>query len=144
MAWGVYHVALFIPLVLLGRTKREQGVERITWRAVWSIVFTFVLVTIGWIIFRAPTVTDAWEYVGAMCSNGLWTMPYIGGVGSRAFTAIAIAVMMGAEWIQRNEHHGLAVMALRSKWLRYAIYIVLIAMMLWNGNPGDTFIYFQF
>ena len=60
------------------------------------------------------------------------------------FMAIGIVVMIGVEWLQRNEDHGLVLERMNSRVLRYAIYIVLIAMMLWKSDPGDAFIYFQF
>ena len=142
MVWGLYHVLLFIPLILLNRTKRYKD-PNATWTNVPQILMTFVLVAIGWIIFRAPSVADAWGYVSAMCSSG-WKLNYIGGMSILVFTAIGIAVMMGVEWIQRREEHGLVLSGVESKVVRYAIYVVLIAMMLWKGDPGDTFIYFQF
>ena len=143
MVWGLYHVMLFIPLILIGRKREARPLDLDSLRTAFKMLLTFALVTIGLIIFRAPTVADAWGYVSAMCSSG-WGLNYIGGVSSLAFTAIGIAVMMGMEWIQRGEEHGLVLAGVASKVLRYAIYVVLIAMMLWNGEQGDAFIYFQF
>lgn len=60
------------------------------------------------------------------------------------FMAIGIVVMIGVEWLQRNEDHGLVLDRMNSRVLRYAIYLVLITMMLWRSDPGDAFIYFQF
>ena len=60
------------------------------------------------------------------------------------FMAIGIVVMIGVEWLQRNEDHRLVLDRMNSSVLRYAIYIVLITMILWKGDPGDAFIYFQF
>ena len=60
------------------------------------------------------------------------------------FMAIGILVMIGVEWLQRNENHGLVLDRMNSRVLRYAIYIVLITMILWKGESGDAFIYFQF
>ena len=58
--------------------------------------------------------------------------------------ATGILVMIGVEWLQRNENHGLVLDAMNSRALRYVIYIVLITMILWKGDSGDAFIYFQF
>ena len=60
------------------------------------------------------------------------------------FMAIGILVMIGVEWLQRNEDHGLVLDRMNSRVLRYVIYIVLITMILWKGDSGDAFIYFQF
>ena len=149
IAWGTYHAVLFLPLILFGKNRKYIG--RVadnrclpTWKEALQMLLTFVLVLIGWIIFRADTIGQAWEIVGKICSDSLWDKAYIGGLGSLAFTALAIVVMIGAEWLQRNEDHGLVLDGMNRRLLRYAIYIVLITMMLWNGEPGDAFIYFQF
>ncbi len=149
IAWGTYHAVLFLPLILLGKNRKYIG--RVadnrclpTWKEALQMLLTFVLVTIGWIIFRADTIGQAWVIVGKICSDSLWDKAYIGGLGSLAFTALAIVVMIGAEWLQRNEDHGLVLDGMNSRLLRYAIYLVLITMILWKGDSGDAFIYFQF
>ena len=143
LVWGLYNVMLFFPLILLGKSKRYKD-SPLVWKQLPQMLLTFVLVTIGWIIFRADTIGQAWEIVGKICSDSLWDKAYMGGLSSLAFTALAIVVMIGAEWLQRNEDHGLVLDRMNSRVLRYAIYIVLITMILWKGDSGDAFIYFQF
>ena len=143
LVWGLYNVLLFLPLILLGKSKRYKDVP-LVWKQLPQMLLTFVLVTIGWIIFRAPSVTDAWYVVCNICSGTLWSAPYILPMQEMLFWAIGIVVMMGVEWLQHNEDHGLVLDGMNSRLLRYAIYLVLITMMLWKGNSGDAFIYFQF
>ena len=156
MVWGLYHVVLFVPLIIMNRTHRyksgewraesgESRVERREWRDVWRILLTFVLVTIGWIIFRAPTVADAWGYVSAMCTAG-WGLPYI--ADYTLWVAIAmIGVMLvvesrvesgelRAESVERRVGNG--------KW-RVLWDYMLIALIWWfAGHHTIDFIYFQF
>ena len=143
LVWGLYNVLLFLPLILLGKSKRYKDVP-LVWKQLPQMLLTFVLVTIGWIIFRAPSVTDAWDVVCNICSGTLWSAPYILPMQEMLFMATGILVMIGAEWLQRNEAHGLVLNRMTSRVLRYAIYIVLITMILWKGESGDAFIYFQF
>ena len=143
LVWGLYNVLLFLPLILLGKSKRYKDAP-LAWKQLPQMLLTFVLVTIGWIIFRAPSVTDAWDVVCNICSGTLWSAPYILPMQEMLFMAIGILVMIGLEWLQRNEDHGLVLDAMNSRLLRYAIYIVLITMILWKGESGDAFIYFQF
>ena len=138
--WGLYHVVLFVPLIIMNRTHRDKSgesrVERREWRDVWRILLTFVLVTIGWIIFRAPTVADVWGYVSTMCTAG-WGLPYI--TDYTLWVAIAmIGVMIGFEWHYRNTA---AVPFPRNIWASY----ILIAIIWWfAGQHTADFIYFQF
>lgn len=79
-----------------------------------------------------------------ICSGTLWSAPYILPMQEMLFMATGILVMIGIEWLQRNENHGLVLDGINSRLLRYALYFVLITMILWNGESGDAFIYFQF
>ena len=158
IAWGVYHALLFLPWRFLGKNRKytnqvgtytdASGAEQLrflpTWQECVQILCTFFFVVLGWIIFRAETIMQAWEILRQMGSHSLWTMSYIGSRSTIIFTVFAIVMMMAVEWIQRNEQHGLALASLHSRTMRYAVYLLLIAMMLWNTGSGTEFIYFQF
>ena len=143
LVWGLYNVLLFLPLILLGKSKRYKDAP-LVWKQLPQMLLTFVLVTIGWIIFRAPSLAEAWNVGCTICSGTLLSVPYMLPMQEMLFMAIGIVVMIGVEWLQRNEEHGLVLDRMNSRVWRYAIYIVLIAMMLWKSDPGDAFIYFQF
>ena len=143
LVWGLYNVLLFLPLILMGKSKRYKDVP-LVWKQVPQMLITFALVTIGWIIFRAPSLADAWNFGCTICSGTSWSVPYMLPMQEMLFMAIGIVVMIGVEWLQRNEDHGLVLDRMNSRVLRYAIYIVLITMILWKGDSGDAFIYFQF
>lgn len=143
LVWGLYNVLLFLPLILLGKSKRYKDAP-LVWTQLPKMLLTFVLVTIGWIIFRAPSLADAWNVGCTICSGTLWSVPYMLPMQEMLFMDIGIVVMIGVEWLQRSQDHGLVLEHMKSRVWRYAIYIVLIAMMLWKSDPGDAFIYFQF
>lgn len=148
-AFGLYHGLLFVPLILSGAffKKAKLQTNRLglpVLKDFGRMVLTFGLVTIGLILFRAPSISDAWDAGCTICSSTLFDAPYMLLAQDMAFMAIGIVVMIGVEWLQRNEDHGLVLDRMNSRVLRYAIYIVLIAMMLWKSDPGDAFIYFQF
>ena len=143
LVWGLYNVLLFLPLILMGKSKRYKDVP-LVWKQVPQMLITFALVTIGWIIFRAPSLADAWNFGCTICSGTSWSVPYMLPMQEMLFMAIGIVVMIGVEWLQRNEDHSLVLDRMNSRVLRYAIYIVLITMILWKGDSGDAFIYFQF
>lgn len=137
LAWGLYHVLLFVPLILWHRTKQYKHTDA-TWRQIPQILLTFALVVIGWIIFRAPSVADAWGYLCGMCSSTLCALPC--GVNDYTlWVGIAmIVLMLSFEWHFRKTD---VVPVPRSVWL----YFVLVGLIWWfAGHHTSDFIYFQF
>jgi len=134
VTWGLYHALLFIPLIILGRTKAYQGSA--TWREWPQIVLTFILVTLGWIIFRAPSIADAGSYIYHMCDASLWTVPYIIEKSYIIPTVSCLVLMLLVEWFRPQNI---------SKFLRWLGYLGLCVIIYAFGNFSYTqFIYFQF
>lgn len=116
-AWGAYNAVLFLPLILLGKNRRYGDVvaaDRILpdFREIISILFTFFLVMIGWIIFRSDSIGQAWEYICRMLQWGT-----LRETGYRFFvqreirtaTIAGILIMLIIEWINRKKEHGLQI-----------------------------------
>lgn len=148
VVWGAYHAVLFMPLILMGKNRRftdTVAANRIlpTWREAGQMLLTFVLVVIGWIIFRAESITQAWEYLGGMCDSSLFSVPWL--MNKRFYQPLFlfIAVMLLMEWVLRNKKHGLQLPAM-PRMLNWAVYFVLVVVMLLFGGHAETFIYFQF
>lgn len=149
LAWGGFHALLFMPAILTGKNRRytdtvAAGRRWPTWRETAAMAVTFFLVMMGWILFRAQTIADAWQYIKGMFSSSLFAKPV--GYGSEHglwVTMIWVLVLLAVEWLQRGEPHGLAIGRLKYRWLRYmAYYGILIAMFF--SNSVESFIYFQF
>ncbi len=148
IAWGAYHALLFLPLILLGRNRKytnQVAAGRIlpSWREAAQIVLTFALVTIGWIIFRAPDIADAWVYTTQICSASLWSVPLI--IPGTKRTLLYIGLLLIVEWLQRDRQHALEVIeAGKNRWFRVAFYYLLIVVIIRCAGPEKAFIYFQF
>lgn len=149
LAWGGYHALLFIPLIATKRNRKYLDVvasERRfpTFAELRGMVVTFCLVVIGWILFRAETISDAWMYIRGIFSSSLFAKPV--GIGSEHnfwVTLIFIIIMLAVEWIQRKRDHALAIGMVKPMWLRWLIYYAII-VSLFFGEGVETFIYFQF
>jgi D-alanyl-lipoteichoic acid acyltransferase DltB (MBOAT superfamily) len=153
IAWGAYHAILFLPLILLGMNRKytnqvAEGCLLPTWKEAVQILFTFFLAVLGWIIFRAETITQAWNYICGMMQFGTLRACYRFFLPNEYIvypTNLYIIVMIVIEWIQRNKQHGLEVLnASKYKWIRIAFYYVLVWMIIQNAGTEQTFIYFQF
>lgn len=158
IAWGAYHAFLFLPLILLGKNRRYRdtvatitlpdGTTKAkmlpTWRETWQMLFTFVLVVFGWIIFRATGTNTLVGWVSGIFTQSLFTIPWL---KNRIFyipLAISVFIMCVTEWLQRTKPHGLEISNVRSIAIRLAIYYMLIFLIIINSGQEQSFIYFQF
>ena len=135
LVWGLYNVPLFLPLILLGKSKRYKD-SPLAWKQFPQMLLTFVLVTIGWIIFRAPSLSDAWGYVCSMInmSGSAPVIPITQWIG----IIFGLLTMIAFEWSSRNSDQA----PVPHKWW---IYYILIAAIWWYAPSFSTdFIYFQF
>jgi len=68
--WGLMYFVLLVAEKLTGLDKRKSKPLGNVFR--W--IYTMLFVVLGWVIFRADSLTDAWQYIGVMFgvnSNGL-------------------------------------------------------------------------
>lgn len=145
VVWGAYHALLFIPLILLGKNKRftdTVATSRIlpNIRECFQILLTFLLVVIGWVFFRAETISQAFEYLGGIFSGSLFSMPDTMGQNANL---LCIAFMLVIEFIKRSSTHTFELHQ-KSKLIRWIIYIGIILMICIFGGHSENFIYFQF
>ncbi|SEF71435.1 MBOAT family O-acyltransferase [Parabacteroides chinchillae] len=144
ITWGIYHALLFIPLLLLSRrnNNKQTGFAK----PVISMFITFLFVTVGWIIFRADTLSMAWNYISGLFSDSLFTIPKVS--GSNNVTAIIslffIFILLTVEWINRNKPFGLDLCNMPNLFVRYSFYSLIIASIYFFGADASNFIYFQF
>ncbi len=154
IAWGAYHALLFLPLIFLGKNRKytnvvaskEDGTIRLlpSIREIGQILLTFGLAVIGWIIFRAETITQTGEYIIKMLKPENW----LGSSGIMdsitMVVVLMIIVMLSIEWLQRNKQHGLEFSTKKHWLIQLSIYFILLSLcILFSGNQA-TFIYFQF
>ena len=141
--WGAYHALLFLPLILTGKNRKYMDAP--TWRDLPKILLTFALVVIGWIIFRAESISQFVEYVQGMWQFGTLRSVY------RFFTLEEmcpmnwlIIIMLLVEWICKQKQYPFDISFIKYKWVRLAIYYGLILLIWRYGTEQQTFIYFQF
>ena len=145
--WGLYHVLLFIPLLLLNRNRRYTDTvaeNRLlpTAKEVLQMLTTFLLVVFGWIIFRAESTGKAFDYIGRIFTDFNLTMPTL---GRRAILLAALLVI--AEWLQRDKQHPLQIEhkgVFRYRAVRWALYYILFIATILLAGSDTQFIYFQF
>ena len=128
--WGAYHALLFVPLLLMGRNRRYRDDDQ-TWRDIPRMLLTFVLVVIGWILFRSPDMGSCVEYLAGICHSSILSLPFVENALHLGMTGIAILVMLGLEWRKQLPN-------------RWWMYFALTLAIWWFAGQDMDFIYFQF
>lgn len=147
IVWGAYHALLFLPLLLLHRNRRHTdgiAVGRMlpAWREATAMAVTFACVVVGWIIFRADSLPQAAGYFVRMLTEFRFALP-------RHDTApfIYIAVMLAAEWVQRDRQFALQIDrcgVFRHRPVRWLLYYAVFVSTYLLAGAQEDFIYFQF
>lgn len=145
--WALFHAILFVPLVIMGaKRKHAEPIRKVIPHPMdlINIVITFSLVTIGWIIFRAESASQAWVYfrniirpkgVTDILANHPEAYP----------TMLFIVGLLIVEWIQRNRLHGLSFPSTGLPQIfRFALYTAIVVFIVWFAGKPAEFIYFQF
>lgn len=136
IAWGIYHALLFVPLLLMGKNRCyvHKKINASEWP---RMLLTLVLVMMGWVLFRAPSIADAWGYVCGMGTASLFTLPMI--TDPMVWVSIVMIVLMiVVEW--RGRERDTAPLP-HNRWVYYAI----VLLIYWFATDKTTeFIYFQF
>ena len=148
ICWGLFHAALFLPLLLGGRNRRHLDASAAD-RALPStselrqMAATFLLVALGWTFFRAPDMSTACRWLGSVVDvHSYAALPDIpmGGL----WTALCgSAALLAVEWINRREQFGFSRMP---EWRlpRWTLYYATVAAIFFLAPGGANFIYFQF
>ncbi len=145
VAWGAYNALMFLPLILTHRNRKytdtvAEGRLLPSIGEVGQMLLTFTLCVIGWILFRAGSIDEAFLFTRQIFCPGT-------GMGDLKFpwlTIVFITVMTVAEWIGRNNEHGLDIRGVKQVWLRATIYYALAVVILLFSIQSENFIYFQF
>lgn len=149
IVWGAFHGLLFLPLILLGKNRNNLGVvadnRRIpTLKELFQILYTFLLVMIGWVIFRAPSINDAWQYLVMSVSINESATYSIGPTTTILSTVVMIILMLIIDWTQRHKTFGLQIVEGMNIVVRWGVYAALLFMILIFAGQQEQFIYFQF
>ena len=146
IAWGTFHAVLFLPLILLGKNRKyrdtvAEGKILPSLKEMGQMFLTFFLATLGWIVFKADSIGQAWDYMKGLCSKSLFSRPDASGV--TGFT-VAIGIMLLVEWLHRDKEHGFDLSGIKRGVVRYAAYLAVLFLTFALGGHAVNFIYFQF
>ena len=148
VCWGLFHATLLAIYNLFGINTKYQHVVAYgrflpSIKEAFQMALTFFLAVIGWIIFRAASITQAWGYLRFMFTNQFFDahpvhrMPILGGA----------ILLLFAEWLQRNKQHALQlpeICPFNYRIVRWAVYYLILLIIAKFAGTSQSFIYFQF
>ena len=146
IAWGLFHAMCFLPLLLCGRNRKyvadfvAQGRNIPSLHEVISMLSTFMIVVVGWTLFRAPNIATAYSWLSKMLTFSDLSIRQCG-LGWTKNAILPLAVLIFVEWFNR----GRQIPALPQRQvLRWLIYIIMFGFILLCKAEPQEFIYFQF
>lgn len=140
VTWGIYHAILLIAYSLF-ISKIKLPKSAIT--SVIGALLTFAAATIGWIIFRSADINEAWGIISKIFSASLYDYART----NKEHYLVYIAVMLFVEWVYRKQEHALCISGtglLKYKAAKWAVYYLIVVVIILLAGPNGTFIYFQF
>ena len=149
-AFGFYHGLLFIPLILSGAFGKNKKLKENSHglpflKDFWKMLLTYGLVAVGLTIFRADHISQAFGFLYSMLTNGLSGASIIDTYG-KLYILFGL-MLLAIEWIQRKQDHALQLQNLQifsRRSIRYALYLVIILLIITFTGKSQAFIYFQF
>lgn len=146
--WGGLHgMALAVHKFMMGRFNsfKKTGEEMSPWRRVLGIVFTFHLVCLGWILFRADTMHTAGEIITQIFTN---FHPEVFSQFIEGYKGVSILMLLG--FILHFTPHKWALTLQKgvtvSPVVLQALYLVILIFIVTQLKSAGVqpFIYFQF
>ncbi len=131
--WGALHgVGLAV--------ERALGFARNVTRLWWRRILVFHFVCLGWILFRAPSISAAWAYLGQF-AHWAWRPTYPAALAYLAIFTLPLFLMdlrlelSGEEYLFQTAPF---------RWQVAAAAAAVIAVALLSQGASSAFIYFQF
>jgi D-alanyl-lipoteichoic acid acyltransferase DltB (MBOAT superfamily) len=147
--YGFLNGCLYIPSILRGtinkREKPSQHGASFNARAFFSRIETFALVAFSLVIFRADNVSQAFGYYRRIFSRSIFSTPALTEKPYALAPLLFIALMLAAEWRQRDKRHALEIGFIKAFYIRAFIYFGLVGVILmFSATHHAEFIYFKF
>jgi D-alanyl-lipoteichoic acid acyltransferase DltB (MBOAT superfamily) len=147
--FGIYHGLLYLPLMLSGTFAKKKKLEN-GWlgfplfKDFRQMLFTFFLVSIGLVLFRAENVTQAGQFFASLFANWDIIIKENGPSGS-VLTAryfIVATIIFILEWYHRKDEYALQhLIQWKSPILKILFYVLLFFLIYFNGDNAEPPMY---
>lgn len=139
IVWGGIHGVFQIIEKALGWNKKEsKGIVKAL-----RIVFTLAIVTVAWVIFRSPSIGDAFGLIGCYFTTDGRLIADSAGT-QLVYCFMAVCVLSVYELLTEFNMNAYRKI-MRSTIIRWVVYLMLFCMIILIGvHDGSSFIYVSF
>lgn len=145
--WGLYHACLMILWnIFTSKHKYNQNVAQgrrlPNMKEFVQMISTFLLVVLGWVFFRAPSINEALSYFKGIFNVSFFSIPRFWGITNveALFSLFFITFLLVIEWISRNVEHPLK----GNGSYQIILGAILMLFIYCFALDASNFIYFQF
>ncbi len=151
IVWGFIHACGFLPILLLGRNKKNihdvvaENSRLPSFKELLQMLVTFSFVSFAWIFFRAKDLNSAYLYTKRIVVDAVNYPTQFLSIPREKTVLVLSVLLVLADWWLRRDNRQLRVPA--NKLLRWSIYAVLIVLLIRGMahiDESNSFIYFQF
>ena len=142
IAWGLFHGLLLCGYRLAAGDASDAGAASYSWFGrTWRIVLMFHFACLGWLLFRAESMSQAWTFLRLMATDPRLTPLAVSMFGLIAFYSGPL--FLYEIWVERRKNMASLVTA---PWYpRAFVYAYSVLMVIFFPSPvAHEFIYFQF
>jgi len=143
VVWGLFHALMFLPLLLFNVNRSHLITKSYGWLDFAKIGVTFLVVCIGWVFFRADSISDAFQYLAHLfeLKNLGLSLFYKTNANLMIFAlsvlAVGILSMQELLWVtKKRELPKISAFG--------ALLLVLLIFFMGSFKNQMDFIYFQF
>jgi alginate O-acetyltransferase complex protein AlgI len=149
VCWGALNALYFMPILLAGKNRLFLDDVPGRWTPgaadALRIALTFVQVMLAWVLFRSESLSQALAVYAGMFNPSDWMKGDYGLLLGVPKTLLMIGLMTVVEWFGRHGNHALQLLdRVHYAPIRWAVYYLLLLVLVWFDGVQQQFIYFQF
>jgi len=149
IVWGLINVAYFVTNIAFKNTYNTIKISSNLINTLinyGSILLTFCLTSLAFIVFRSENLNHAFNYFNQMFSSSLFSLPEFNQTSKIANTTLMVLLLLCIEWNGKNNLYAIEKFGFDwnrlLRWCFYSFIIFLIGMYM--QTTFSPFIYFQF
>ena len=141
--WGALHALFFLPLLFFKLNRKYLENDALQFQQILKIGFTFTIVCLAWIFFRANSLTEAFHYVYNITEFKSASLMYF--IKSSKFILLSTMILFSVFIMLYFEFKAFRKQLVEVNLNRFSATFIITCIVLMGAfkNQAD-FIYFQF